>query len=72
MLRVETTRSVFFYALLTDCTKLIVTPASQEAHMDIDILGTIRALPPWHKNTLLVAAVILGGYAGWYVWLLAH
>jgi len=40
--------------------------------MDIDILGTIRALPPWHKTTLLAAAAILLGYSGWYVWLLAH
>jgi hypothetical protein len=38
----------------------------------IDILGTIRALPPWHKRALLVAAIILGAYSGWYVWLLAR
>jgi hypothetical protein len=40
--------------------------------MDIDILGTIHRLPPWHKYTLLTAAIILLSYSGWYVWFLAR
>jgi hypothetical protein len=40
--------------------------------MDIDILGTWRQLPPWHKRALLVAAIILLAYSGAYVWFLAR
>ena len=38
----------------------------------IDILGTIRRWERWRKTALLTAALILGAYSGWYVWLLAH
>ncbi len=40
--------------------------------MDIDIPGTLRRLPPWHRNTLLIAVTILLAYSGAYVWFLAR
>lgn len=38
----------------------------------IDILGTIRRFERWRKIALSIAALILIGYAGWYVWLFAR
>lgn len=39
---------------------------------DISILATMKQWEPWRKHTLLLAAIFLLGYSGWYIWFLTH